>query len=1090
MLTVANAGRRYCTTSAKKVAVKIKKLTLVGCFLGMFACSTVAAPAFQAAGTAVDGNAAVDVAWPVHAIGDVALLFVETTGNEAAVLAIPNGFATINTPPADNGIGTKITVFWARATSTAMAAPRVADPGNHSYAQIITYRGVVNTGNPWDVTGGGTKSAASTSVTVTGVTTTVPDTLIIQVVSRDNDSVAAAFSAQANANITAITERSDAGTTLGNGGGFSVWDGGLAAAGATGAATATVTSSQNAFLTIALKPGLTLSGRVFEDANYGGGAGRSLATSGGLAVSGARVELFDSAGNFVSFTSTSISGDYSFPALATGNYTVRVVNNTVRSARSGGAGCSACLPVQTWRTTAASGLAVGVPDRVGGENPQLVDAGNGSTTLAALTLGPATAQSITAASLSGSSITGLDFGFNFDTIVSTRDSGQGSLRQFIVNSNALGGEGGLAQSGLTSGAETSVFMIPNGQANPGHHSGYANQLTTAGANAGAAVITLAAALPVISGPSTRLDGTTQTANVRTTPGGAETNAGTVGSGGTVGVSAIALPGFNRPEVVIYLANTQINATATNVVYKGFAAEFGGLQVQGSNSQVLDTLVGMGANGTVATVYSATYGVIAGVGTNILLSHNYVKVNNSGIRGDAPGANLVVEFNEVDSPSGTPGGGHTTTFDGILVVDRATSISVRNNLVKNQRGGGIEFGFGTGAVTGLLTNNTVTRNGFSSAGVASTEPIGIAAYNLAAGTDIRMSLNIVTDNAGVGILVMNASGILISQNSIYANGGLGIDLDPRSIDPNSLTTPQGVTLNDLNDADTGPNALLNYPILESAVIASGNLNLKGFARPGSVVEVFIAAADPSGFGEGQTYRATLTEGSAADTDTSTGTYGPGAINGILQGTDTTSRFSFTIPIPGGVSVGTVLTATATLGGSTSEFSANVIVTAAPRLSFRKTVSVASDPVNLASNPKNIPGALVEYTLRLTNTDAGTVTANSIVIVDPVPANTELFVNSLGGSPANSPIAFAGSVTPPSGVTFAFTALNNAPAADDIEFSNQAPVAGAYTFGYFPTPNALGVDPAVTAIRLNPKGTMAGSTGGSDPFIEFRFQVRVK
>ena len=140
-----------------------------------------------------------------------------------------------------------------------MSSPSVTiATGNHGYAQIITYRGVINTGNPWDVTGGGVKAAASTSVTVTGVTTTVPDTLIVQAVARDNDNAAAAFSAQANANLTGIVERSDAGTALGNGGGFAVWDGGKATATATGNTTATVTSSINAFLTIALKPGTTL----------------------------------------------------------------------------------------------------------------------------------------------------------------------------------------------------------------------------------------------------------------------------------------------------------------------------------------------------------------------------------------------------------------------------------------------------------------------------------------------------------------------------------------------------------------------------------------------------------------------------------------------------------------------------------------------------------------------------------------------------------------------------------------------------------------------------------------------------------------
>lgn len=219
--------------------------------------TVMAAPVFQAAGTAASGTGTVNPAWPAHAIDDVALLFIESAGGEPATLSAPAGFvAVLNSPQATGATtaGTRITVFWARATSAAMTAPTVADPGNHVYARIITYRNVINAGNPWDVTGGGVKAAASTSVTVTGVTTTVPDTLIVQAVARDNDSTAAAFSAQANANLAGIAERSDAGTNSGNGGGFAVWDGIKATAGATGNTTATVTNSINAFLTIALKP--------------------------------------------------------------------------------------------------------------------------------------------------------------------------------------------------------------------------------------------------------------------------------------------------------------------------------------------------------------------------------------------------------------------------------------------------------------------------------------------------------------------------------------------------------------------------------------------------------------------------------------------------------------------------------------------------------------------------------------------------------------------------------------------------------------------------------------------------------------------
>jgi MSHA biogenesis protein MshQ len=213
------------------------------------------APVYQAVNTATS-----ELNWPVHAIDDVALLFVETGGGEVVTLTVPNGFSAVPNSPQATGIttaGTRMTAFWARATSAAMPGPTLTVPtvaNSHIYARIITYRGVSNTGNPWDVTGGGVKAAASTAVSVTGVTTTVPNTRIVQAVARDNDSTAAAFSAETNVNLTGILERNDAGTTTGLGGGFAVWDGAKATAGATGITTATVTNSINAFLTIALRP--------------------------------------------------------------------------------------------------------------------------------------------------------------------------------------------------------------------------------------------------------------------------------------------------------------------------------------------------------------------------------------------------------------------------------------------------------------------------------------------------------------------------------------------------------------------------------------------------------------------------------------------------------------------------------------------------------------------------------------------------------------------------------------------------------------------------------------------------------------------
>lgn len=242
--------------------------------LSAIAAGVSAAPTFQAAGAAQAsaGGGTTSVPWPAHQAGDVALLFIESSGGQAATLSTAAGFTAVAGSPQATGTGangTRLTVYWARATSAAMAPPAYTNPGNHSYARILTYRGVIATGNPWNVTGGGVKAALSGTVTVTGVVTTVADTLVVQAVARDNDSAAAAFSAQTNANLTGIAERSDGGTTNGNGGGIGIWDGVKATAGATGNTTATVTSSRNAFLTIALRPAPALDHFAISHAGSG-----------------------------------------------------------------------------------------------------------------------------------------------------------------------------------------------------------------------------------------------------------------------------------------------------------------------------------------------------------------------------------------------------------------------------------------------------------------------------------------------------------------------------------------------------------------------------------------------------------------------------------------------------------------------------------------------------------------------------------------------------------------------------------------------------------------------------------------------------
>ena len=114
-------------------------------------------------------------------------------------------------------------------------------------------------------------------------------------------------------------------------------------------------------------------------------------------------------------------------------------------------------------------------------------------------------------------------------------------------------------------------------------------------------------------------------------------------------------------------------------------------------------------------------------------------------------------------------------------------------------------------------------------------------------------NIIAENGLSGISVWehtnntyNADGNKITQNAIYENGTLGIDL-----------RNDGVTPNDATDPDMGPNQGLNFPVITSAIYSAGNTTITGTididTNPTqAVVEVFKANRDPTGYGEGALY----------------------------------------------------------------------------------------------------------------------------------------------------------------------------------------------------------------------------------------------
>jgi subtilisin-like proprotein convertase family protein len=110
-------------------------------------------------------------------------------------------------------------------------------------------------------------------------------------------------------------------------------------------------------------------------------------------------------------------------------------------------------------------------------------------------------------------------------------------------------------------------------------------------------------------------------------------------------------------------------------------------------------------------------------------------------------------------------------------------------------------------------------------------------------------NKIAYNSGAGIAVGNFNAMKqtsIRFNSIHDNGGLGIDLGS-----------DGVTLNDANDADAGPNLLVNFPFISSVTPLVNGTMIAGTlsAAPNSkyLIDVYAnPSGDPSGYGEGQTW----------------------------------------------------------------------------------------------------------------------------------------------------------------------------------------------------------------------------------------------
>ena len=349
----------------------------------------------------------------------------------------------------------------------------------------------------------------------------------------------------------------------------------------------------------------------------------------------------------------------------------------------------------------------------------------------------------------------------------------------------------------------------------------------------------------------------------------------------------------------------------------------GIQILNNTIGVTDNLVqgnyiGTNASGT-AVLSNGTSGILINdsptntIGGTTPGAGNLISGNSDqGVMFFAAGAtNNIVQGNFI----GTNAAGMAALGNGdmgvLLVGGTLNIVGGTTVAARNVIAGNLGWGVTVGGADHLVQGNYIgvgvdgtTALGnqigglvvFSDAGSGPTSNIQIGGTVAGAG-------NRVASNTGPGVLVVvdpggtTTTGTRIQGNEIYNNTGLGIDL-----------LGEGVTPNDPGDADLGPNTLQNFPVLTRAItgnaVISGTLSSQ--ANQTYLVEFFSSpTADASGHGEGQVF------------------LGRTAVT-----TDASGQASFEVTFPAPLTVGHVVTATATDSqGNTSEFALAIPVTTA-------------------------------------------------------------------------------------------------------------------------------------------------------------------
>ncbi|HEX5733161.1 MAG TPA: right-handed parallel beta-helix repeat-containing protein [Blastocatellia bacterium] len=330
-------------------------------------------------------------------------------------------------------------------------------------------------------------------------------------------------------------------------------------------------------------------------------------------------------------------------------------------------------------------------------------------------------------------------------------------------------------------------------------------------------------------------------------------------------SRVIIDGTTQPgyagKPIIEIDGSQAGTRPGIQIFAGFST-IRGLVINRFNSTAIlmtdtngntieDNYIGTDVTGSIALGNAGT-GVAVAIGTAFHVIRRNVISGNGG-DGISLGVGL---FNFVeDNFIGTDATG-TLALGNTMHGIRASfqTIMAFRNVISGNGQNGIQSG-------GL----NLFQGNFIGTDVSGTLPIGNFGHGIRANLDEVGGLNdgegnTIAFNGGDGIFAPLSPSMILS-NSIFANGGLGIDMEG-----------DGVSANDPCDDDSiflGPQ---NHPVLTSAIRTNTNTVIAGTldSTPNStfIIQFFSnAACDPSGFGEGQRFIGSITVTSGAGCITS-------------------------------------------------------------------------------------------------------------------------------------------------------------------------------------------------------------------------------